>query len=202
MPDTFLRMDTTPGQLFRSELANAFAELRLTISPEIHVYVTGLLVSVVKRDVGTAGRPQLLERTLASDMLRAEALDGSARIALLKEVGDAALLLSGYWWRLLEFQYGRNRYDVDYHRLMGEVAYRTVSYDHPQERLAALFADLAKDFVVLTEALAHVSARLQVRDHRQLLKIYSEYLETHSRRLAQILLAQGLPVPPGPGQSH
>jgi hypothetical protein len=134
-------------------------------------------------------------------LLYKRALEASLgdRMRILKELGDVALYVSGFFVEFIE----RSLVDLDYYISMGGNAYRDVSGLMGRHRggdhLAALYGQLARRFTVLVNLLNEVADRARDRDlgDRDVLRLYERWLLTRSERLRQQLIDAGvLPIAP------
>jgi hypothetical protein len=81
--------------------------------------------------------------------------------------------------------------DVDYYMALGGYAYGSLG-KFDEERLAALFAELAQRFGEFADVLAEVSERAGLTSNTDLLRLYEKWLRTGSRRNGQLLAEKGI----------
>jgi hypothetical protein len=175
--------------LFTGELVGALHVEGVDLSNPAQTYVVRLLSDIrryVRRPVN--GYP------LAPLYLKAvQRGEGRFHDVMLRDVGDTALLLSGWWWRFTE----SNRYGpgVDYHIDLGWSAYRLIDREP--------YGELAKCFAKLVNALAQMTVRIRECGERELLgtiddvvlyDLYSYYCRTQSRQAERLLKKNGFDI--------
>jgi hypothetical protein len=108
--------------------------------------------------------------------------------ASLKEIGDVALFVSGFFSDSLT----RKLVDVDYYVSIGGCAYNTLSRVEADEAFSPVFAELGEKFVGFVDVLAEVSERTSCSSNADLLLLYEKWLKTGSRRSGQLLVERGV----------
>ena len=105
----------------------------------------------------------------------------------LQRVGDVSLFMAGFFAQ----SFARRLVDVDYHIAMGGRAYGTLADNCRTgargRALGAVFAELARKFQRLVDALNDVSEMAHRHDHRDVLRQYEIWLKTGSPRAHGIL---------------
>jgi hypothetical protein len=124
---------------------------------------------------------------LALRLGRALETGGTRQRTLLRQVGDAALFMSGFFPDHLERTVG----DCGYYASLGGYAYGSLSRLHG-EVLAPVFAELANQFDSLVDVLGEVSERSAIASSNDLLRLYERWLRTGSARAGQRLVEQGI----------
>ena len=175
-----------PFLFFMKELEEALARERVRVSDEARIYVSGLL-SRLQSETGPMRHEPLTPDYLAG----IATLDDAKREALLRAVGDSALVICGWWWQWLD-QLRRPK-DSRFHAELGRRAYQ-----HIDEQL---FDELANKFSGLIDVLARMSARLQT-DDRQLMDSYRIWLRTQNRHAERLLRLHGIDVRAAERQKH
>ena len=142
-------------------------------------------------------------RTLVELHLQAAQGDHGQQVRCYKDLGDQALVVSGYFDGTLR----RSTVGVDYYVSMGRAAYdrlaRLLGYGVRQSNgLDVVFAELADTFSecvgVLREVRDGMRAEQTELDDAALLALYEQYQRTGSRRALRRLQAMGLaPMPRG-----
>ena len=114
----------------------------------------------------------------------------------LRETGDTALFLSGFFGDALVGKVG----DLRYYRTLGGNAYARLG----RERTwigADVFSELAARFHELADVLSEVSEATRLTDSRSVVRLYERWRQTGSRRAARLLEQRGItPVDPGEGR--
>jgi hypothetical protein len=136
--------------------------------------------------------PGFTETPLA--LLYARALEGPPedRTRRLRQLGDTALFVSGYF----PDSHLGGAVDHSYYRELGGRAYAHLSQ---QERLAhgpGVFAELSRRFTQFADLLSEVSDSTLAAGHLTLVKLYERWRATGSRRAAALLAKQGLAPAP------
>lgn len=184
---------------FHESISDSIASQNVDVCDETVVYLTQLLTQYVRSD-------QLFEQDEDGMQLKplavlycnaAGARDEQARRDYLKELGDLALFVSGWFAHNLE----RRRVGVRYYVQMGECA-----YDWLSERRAAtvrdrvftrIFQDLAKHFNEMRDVISEIHMSVESRSDSDLLGLYELWQRSGSSRAAELLRAEGIDVVPG-----
>ena len=111
----------------------------------------------------------------------------TARQRGLQRLGDVSLFVAGFFAR----SFARKLIDVDYHIAMGGSAYSSLADTMPRSRsgrsVAAVYAQLARKFQRLVDALNEVSEMSYRHTDADILRLYEIWLKTGSRRAHGIL---------------
>jgi hypothetical protein len=175
--------------MFRHESAvEYFKELVETALAHQHV-AAGELTSfyVVQMLSGFLQRPMEDEAPLALRLAEALDADGLRQRTSLREVGDGALFVSGFFSDSLR----RKLVDVDYYVSIGERAYGALSR-READAFSQVFAELAGNFVAFVDVLAEVSERTSCTSNHDLLRLYERWLRTGSPHSGQLLIERGV----------
>lgn len=178
------------AEFFRALVRSAMRAQDIETNEHTEHYLVGLLERFAHPDPGWNERP------LALDYLESFHAERPARFAKLRRVGDTALFLSGVFMEHLE----RQLVSADYYISLGRVAYGHLA---AAERGAAtahsdVFGEIATRFPEFAAVLAEIGFEQIARSDRQLVRVYTRWLHTRSRRDAQWLMRRGvLPVDPG-----
>ncbi len=172
-----------PVELFKEWVEEAI-EGHMSPSEDSSFYLVQLLESFVRPrglyvDVGC--RP---ENPLGPMLFAAAHSHGMERFVLLRAVGDLALFLTGFFYESLE----RRLVTADYYARLGESAYGHAAQICRPKSSAALFEELAQEFVAFSLVLHRVSERCAISQRPELLSLYNQYLEEgdeHSEKLLQ-----------------
>ncbi len=193
--DESIRMEK-PVELFKEWVDEAI-DGHMSPSEDSSFYLVQLLEAFVRPrgmyvDVGN--RP---ENPLGPMLFAAAHAQGAERFVMLKSVGDLALFLTGFFYRSLE----RRLVTADYYSRLGTSAYGHAAQVCRPKSSAALFEELAEEFVAFSLVLHRVSERCALAQRPDLLSLYHQYLEDgseHSRNLLQNygLTLHGIPDEP------
>jgi hypothetical protein len=186
---------TSPRAVFAGLVAEALAEAPAEVSP----LATSYLVELLEARLPAAGDGSEPEPTLAEAWLAAAADGGSGRLRRLRQLGDRALFVSGYFGPSLS----RSPVGGGYYRDMGRNAYAALASALgrlPERAWPRLFEELADRFAELAAVLAEVSDRVYGNRPEGLLALYERYLATRSPRLRARLLRAGCVLPAGMGR--
>jgi hypothetical protein len=156
-------------------------------------YVVHMLSTFARAD--TRSDAALSDEPLAMRLGQALETGGSRQRALLRQVGDASLFMSGFFPDRLR----RSLVDVDYYATLGGYAYGSLG-QRDDETLAPVFAELAEHFLTFVDVLSEVSERSSLSSSRDVLRLYERWLRTGSKHCGQRLIEQG--VVPVANQAH
>jgi hypothetical protein len=156
-------------------------------------YVVHMLSTFARRD--TRGESALSDEPLAVRLGQALETGGSRQRALLREVGDVSLFISGFFPDRLR----RSLVDVDYYATLGGYAYSSLG-QRDDETLAPVFAELAEQFLPFVDVLSEVSERTALSSSTDVLRLYERWLRTGSKHCGQRLVEQG--VVPAANRGH
>jgi hypothetical protein len=192
-----------PHTLFAELLAVAIGKAPLQPSPMAIAYLVELLDERIRAHLpGPAGGESLAEALLA-----ARQGCGINRIRSMRELGDHALFVSGFFGDSL----ARSAVDIDYYEDVGRNAYQDVAVGLRDQGAGPswerLYAGLAQDFPGFVDLLAEVGDQSrpvptadcrdtppchqpQARQSR-LLRTYERYMRTGSPRDRRQLIRNG-----------
>jgi len=148
-------------------------------------YVVHMLSAFARIDA--RGDGALTDQPLAVRLGQALETGGSRQRALLRQVGDASLFISGFFPDRLR----RSLVDVDYYATLGGYAYGSLG-QREDEALAPVFADLAEHFLSFVDVLSEVSERSSLTSSKDVLRLYERWLRTGSKHCGQRLIEQGV----------
>ena len=171
-------------EYFKELVDVALSRQRLNTQELTAYYVVQLLASFLQRPLADDG----VDRTPLAVRL-AHALQGGAvrERATLKEIGDVALFVSGFFSDSLN----RKLVDVDYYVSIGGRAYNELSRVET-DRFSPVFAELGEKFVGFVDVLSEISERTSCNSNSDLLRLYEKWLKTGSRRSGQLLVERGV----------
>lgn len=189
MSDSRLILSQDLGEFFRQEVADAKGQLQIRLNDATEFYLVNLLCDFSREDQapGVGSEPLALLYKRAMEATPAE------RFTLLKQLGDLALYVAGYFVEFVE----SSAVDVDYYVAMGGNAYGNLSsmvgHRKNGESIAELYTQLAQRFTELVDLLNEVADRQRDsgRD-RDLLRLYERWTRTKSVRIQRLLAERGL----------
>ncbi len=191
--------EETPMEFFREQLERAMEHQKISTSTFTEFYLVNLLVSCVRGDPLPPPDPGYDETPLA--LLYARALEASRaeRTRLLRAMGDTALFVSGFFADRLT-----GLVDLGYYRTMGGRAYSCLGREGQEDVYGpTLFRELAGRFGEFADLLAEVSESSRVSTNRSILALYERWIQTGSRRAANLLAARGIvPIAPNGGEGR
>lgn len=179
--------------LFADLVGGALAEIGVRPSPMATAYLIELLHQRVRAPEPAEFAPGAC---LAASLLGAREMEGAERIARLRQLGDRALFLVGFFGdslrgRLLGRgvcgEVGRSAYGS----LATALASARVERSWPH-----LFEELADRFRDFSDVLAEVCERACPRSAEAVEGLYRRYVETGSERDRRRLLRRGRNLPP------
>ncbi len=191
----------TPVEYFREQVGKAMEHQRVSTSALTEYYIVNLLASCVRAETLPGPEPGFDETPLALLYIRALRASHFERARLLRAMGDTALFVSGFFADSL----GDKVVDLRYYRTLGGHAYARLSREHEHGRGIGpgVFSELAARFTAFADVLSEVSEASRLTTSMSLLRLYERWLQTGSRRAAQLLADQGItPVDPGEGRVH
>lgn len=191
---------SVPRALFSELLAVALGKAPLQPSPMAIAYLVELLDERIRAHPSG-------EETLAETLLAARRDCGIDRIRSMRELGDHALFVSGFFGDSLD----RSAVDFDYYEEVGRDAYGDVAVGLRDQGAgpswARLYHELAQDFPGFVDLLAEVGdqsrsspsadpdpapgGRPHDARYSRLLRAYQRYLRTGSQRDRLLLIRSG-----------
>jgi hypothetical protein len=181
------------AEFFHDVLTDALRSQAVPASEPTEFYLVNLLTEFVHAEID--------EEPLAVKLTQALAEPLEERLRGLKEVGDTALYVSGFFGESLE----RRLLAVDYYISMGGSAYAAlaglVRMSREGDRLGGVYGELSDKFPRFVDVLAEVSEKSALQSNRGVLRLYERWVHTRSDWAARKLRAAGL-LPPRGGHSH
>jgi len=118
--------------------------------------------------------------------------DKTEKNRILKELGDIALFISGFFSDSLN----KKIIDVDYYVAMGGSAYSSLSAglsgSYRAPALGPVFGELSEKFPACVDLLCEVSAGANVHNDSDILRVYELWLRTGSTRAEKKLRSLGI----------
>ncbi len=182
-------------EFFHHQVRRAITNQNVEASPHTEYYLVRLLsdFSNIENLFPPQEKNEVPLAILYLESLKANRHDG---IRLLKQLGDFALYISGFFQDSLNLK----NVDLDYYISMGGTAYdrlhsMAVSPSY-WEAFADTFRDLAVNFSKYMDVLSEISESSQAKRDSDLLRLYEKWLNTGSERLARKLSDFGILLDP------
>jgi len=122
--------------------------------------------------------------------MAADAASERERCQWLRQLGDVALFVSGFFSGL--FTRRRRLVDIDYYITMGGGAYAYLGERPSGTSMGEIFTDLSRQFVRFVDVLAEIGERAFGADGDDLARAHDLWLKTDSPRQAGRLIAAGI----------
>ncbi len=185
---------TSLREFFRDAFHAASANQHLDIDEQAEAYVVNLLTMFSRAEALYEQTAEGLRIKPLAHML-ADALDAPSALARqrsLQRLGDVSLFIAGFFAR----SFARKLIDIDYHIAMGGNAYSSLA-DTMQRSMsgrcvAGIYAELARKFQRLVDALNEVSEMSYRHSDADVLRLYEIWLKTGSRRAHGLLKSLGV----------
>jgi hypothetical protein len=188
----------SPLEFFREQITKALEHQHVETSAFTEYYLVNLLATCIRGDQLPTGDSGDVEAPLAVLYVRALSASRAERARLLRAMGDTALFMSGFFADSLQGKLA----DLQYYRAMGGRAYARLSQETASAFAPRVFDELSGRFVAFADVLWEVAeaSRMQQGPH-SVLHLYERWLQTGSRRSAELLAEHGLtPATPSTGR--
>lgn len=169
---------------FHARVETAVAHRRAPVSESAVYYLSSLLTETAKRDE-TSDTSTLVElRQKAANAPFGEA------VTLWRSLGDQSLLSVGFFREHLR----RRNLSPAYYAEMGRSAYALLGrlLRDPSGSATDVFGELAEKYEACTEVIAEVRDEAAERSTTDVVRLYEEYLDTGSPRVADRLRQLGV----------
>ena len=178
------------AEFFHEVLTAALRSQAVPTSEMTEFYLVNLLADFTHAPIA--------EEPLGLKLAQAMADGPEQRLRGLREVGDTALYVSGFFGESLD----RRLVALDYYISMGGSAYAALAgllrMSREGETLGGVYGELSDKFPRFVDVLAEVSEKSALGSNRGVLRLYERWVRTHSEWVARKLMACGL-VPPRGG---
>jgi hypothetical protein len=182
-------------EYFRELVEGALDRQGVAIDDLTAFYLVQLLSTLSRADA-SRGEAVWSQAPLAIRLGQALDTGGTRQRLLLRQVGDAALFIAGFFPDRLR----RSLVDAQYYASLGGYAYGSLSR-LSDEALAPVFGQLADQFDPLLDVLGEVSEKTALSSPNDLLRLYERWLRTGSAQCGERLIAQGvIPTPATSGR--
>ncbi|MEM6532841.1 MAG: hypothetical protein AAF654_09455 [Myxococcota bacterium] len=176
-------------EYFKAEVEEATNTLGLELDDLLEYYLVNMLCDFSRAEQA----PKPGAEPLAFIYKRAIEAQPAERVGALKELGDIALYVAGFFTEFIE----RSLVDIDYYISMGGGAYANLSKligSQPSgDTFAELYEAMATRFAELVDVLNEMSSKVvQPTSDTDLLRLYDRWNRTGSQRLEKELFSRGL----------
>jgi hypothetical protein len=181
---------SSPTEFFHKLISEAQSNQGISLTPNVEFYIVQLLSQYV------SSTGQSFSNSLALTYAKAMESSHGDRMLLLKQIGDNALFISGFF---REF-FTRKCFDMSYYIGMGANAYGELSaltskHGKSSKQAAQTYREMAKSFSQSVEVLLYV-AKITFPENNDpsenLLNTYEAWLDTASTQLEEELRSQGI----------
>ena len=167
----------TVEEIFKSIVIESLNRMNIEVSLSVQNYLGNLLHSYIQSDhlfeTNTdSGKKNLTP--LAHIYLKAQKVQLSERLFLLKQIGDRSLYLGGFFRESLNKQL----ISPNYYFHIGQGAYDSLAEHHPEEEI---FRELSYHFVDLMDVLSYIACKHSIRTDEDLMQVCVKYLKTGSK---------------------
>ncbi len=167
---------------FHEILGEALGKSGMSVSSGAEYYLVGLL--------GEFAKGRISDEPMG--MRLASTADPAARVQALKEIGDTALYVSGFFAESMN----RQLVDVDYYIGMGGAAYRELGQRMSGSAAADVYAELSARFPAFVDVLARIRGQVSFAGD-DVVSLYQEWVRTRSDWIEDRLSDMGVLVTPG-----
>jgi len=180
-------------EFFQEQVSMAIDHQHLHLSLDAEFYLVNLLTSFsdTERLYFQHCESAKTEQTFAVQLLEAAMAQPAKKFSMLKELGDLALYLSGFFADSLN----RRLLTKDYYVKMGNMAYSSLSGLVAVERsgsLKSLFDEMSAKFCGLVDVVTEVAEATQLNNDQNILKLYEKWLVSGSESTQRLLTQKGI----------
>jgi len=175
---------------FHERVESAVLHQRAPVSQEARYYLSGLLAEHGRLE------PEAADTTLVELRQRAAEVPRAAALPLWQALGDRTLLVAGYFREQIQ----RRRLSRDYYARMGTSAYDVLARILGGEGFGAVFGELAERWEACSDVIAEVRDEGADRNDADVVRLYEEWLQSGSPRVADRLRQLGVVPMRAPGQ--
>lgn len=178
-------------EFFRDRVQRAIASQAIQASELSEFYLVNLLEEFRRAEkLFTEQGTERSEKTLALLLLEAMEGDTATRTRCLKELGDTALYVAGFFADNIN---RRRLVDQGYYVSMGGSAYGSLAAILSREKtFAELFGELSEKFSAFVDVIAAVSPWSEATTDANLIRLYEKWLSTGDERIEELLRRQGI----------
>jgi len=180
-----MELITSTNDFFHEVVIEALRKQDVRLHDATCSYLVTLLAEQIAAPVN--------EEPLALKLVQADRAEPLDRVRLLKETGDTALYVCGFFAESLS----RRLLSVDYYVELGGTAYRKLVQAGRlvSEVVRSVFDELAAEFPRIVEVLAAARSDLHIHSSTNGLRLYEQWRTTPDEHLAHRLRAAGFLLP-------
>src|SRR3989338_7413732 len=181
---------TNLAEFFRERVQEVLGHQGIQASELVEFYLVNLLQEFRKTE-------KLFEQTGDKKNVKAlaplfvRALDGdvNTQIRCLKELGDTALYISGFFAESVK----RKPVGIDYYIGMGGSAYQSLAQLLiRQKTFSELYTELASKFRALVDVLGEIAVAQDWMNNQDLVRLYERWLTTKDEQIRDLLTKAGI----------
>jgi hypothetical protein len=177
---------------FVEQVTEAMRDLRVETRAETQGYLANLLSGFAVSDKGP-----VLAEPLARLLQKALSVSGPERLARLRDLGDVALFICGFFPDSFDRRGLSRTYVVD----MGGRAYLVVGHSARERSRSEVFAELGGRFADMARVLDEVRERTALCTDGEILRLYERWSRSGSPAIASRLRRRGVaPLRPRRGK--
>ena len=169
---------------FVEHVERAMRALRVETARETQGYLVDLLITF-----SVSERIRSLSEPLAGLLAKALAASGPERLSRMRDLGDVALFICGFF----PDSFDRRGLDRSYAVSMGGRAYLVLGHSvHDRSRMAEVFVELGGRFHDMARVIDEVRERTAMCTEGEIVRLYERWTESGSPSLAQRLQRRGV----------
>lgn len=183
----------TPQEFFSERIDLVFSERKVRAPLGVRRYLVELLGHYLdaKNLFDSGGQDEGGNRkplTLAEKYLLAHQSEVSRKVGLLKNLGDEALYVSGFFSDSLQ----RKLVDIEYYAEIGGAAYGSLAQCLREDHQVEVYQTFSQRFMEFVDVLSVFSRDSQIQSNQNILRMYERYIRTGSELDREKLVEMGL----------
>lgn len=182
----------TPSDYFKQIVQEGLEKRRLNAPAPVQGYLVQLLQHFLDTKNLFTPKSEIVEQgapnTLAEMFLLAQQKDTPNRLELLRQTGDRALYISGFFGDSLN----RKLVDIDYYAQIGGSAYRCLASTARSDDTQTVYTTFSERFMDYVDVLTVISHRSMIQSDQSIILLYDKYLKTGSELARERLVEMGL----------
>lgn len=189
MAKTTIIEATELTEFFRDRVKVALAHQALAASEITEYYLVNLLKDFRRTEKLFNYESDWVEKPLAILLLEAMKGDTATRTRCLKQLGDTALYVAGFF----ADNFNRQLVDQHYYIAMGGSAYGSLAHMMSDEpTFGELFHELSENFSAFVGVIGNVAPWNEPTNNINLLRMYERWLATGDKHLGELLREKGI----------
>ncbi|MBO9668228.1 MAG: hypothetical protein J7501_15615 [Bdellovibrio sp.] len=183
----------SPDGFFQELVSKGLSQRKVRTYPLVESYLVNLLKhyldarNLFDEEYASEGG-QRNPQTLAEMYLLAQNAEASAKVELLRKIGDRTLYISGFFGDSLQ----RKIVDVDYYADIGGAAYASLAHCTREDAMAKVYTTFSTRFVEFVDVLTYISHHSFIKSDESILRLYDRYLRTGSELAREKLVEMGI----------